>query len=92
MSGPKTVTVTFALAINVTLTVFTSPVGLDARIGSTGAFTAASPSISASVPANTSVPVAVTEPINRNGTGYRFISWGRCLASSSLPVRSLLPL
>jgi hypothetical protein len=73
MNGPKTVTATFGAPSSVTLTVVTVPAGLDARIGTTGAFAPAP--VSASVTANTSVPVAVTDPIVSNGTGYRFINW-----------------
>ena len=87
MSQPRTVTANFGTPANVTLTVATNPAGLDARIGSSGAFAAAS--VSASVAANTSVAVAVTDPITRNGTGYRFTNWVGAAPSNSAGAASV---
>ena len=87
MSQPRTVTANFGAPANVTLTVATNPAGLDARIGASGAFTAAS--VSASVAANTSVPVAVTDPITKNGTGYRFANWVGAAPANSAGAASV---
>ena len=88
MSGPKTLGVNFGTPTNVTLTVNTSPTGLDARIGTGGAYATAP--VSSTVPANTAQTVSVTDPLVKNGIGYRFSSWtGATLTNNptaSVPV------
>jgi hypothetical protein len=74
MSAPRTVSAAFGPAANVSLTVNTVPQGLQARIGASGAFSAA-PVTSSAVTASSSQPVAVTDNQVLAGTGYRFANW-----------------
>jgi YVTN family beta-propeller protein len=73
-------------AQNVTLTVATSPAGLQARIGTTGDFAAAP--VSLSVTANQPQTVAVADPqyLAAMGTGYRFTGWSNGALTAATAV------
>jgi hypothetical protein len=79
-------TVTCGPAAAVTLTVLTSPAGLDARIGQSGAYAAAP--ITQQVPPGQTQFISVTTPQIRSGTGYRFTGWS---TGGSTPTTTVQP-
>ncbi len=93
-SFPVSVTVTEPIVINancgaaqnVTLTVATNPQGLDARIGTTGAYAPAP--LTRQVPPGQTQTVSVTDNQVRNGTGYRFTNWS---TGGSTPTTNVQP-
>jgi len=75
LTGPVTITANCTAVQNVTLTVATSPSGLQARIGTSGSYAAAP--IAQQVPANQTQTIGVTDPqfVAAYGTGYSFTGW-----------------
>jgi hypothetical protein len=86
VNAPLTMTVTCGPAAAVTLTVLTSPAGLDARIGQSGAYAAAP--ITQQVPPGQTQFISVTTPQIRSGTGYRFTGWS---TGGSTPTTTVQP-